>query len=230
MYNAINHMLSTGYRMKFFSKNILWLFSLLLLTGCASSYLTSSHNKLDEKKQYNKIVVVAKSKSQTVRISFEQHLAQRLVASGINAVTSQALVPHSAITNNPSKTELESLRRELVSKGADGVLITSLIDKEDYVEVIPGSTRGYPYHMRGYGRYWQHYPVTYWEPDRLVSGVVYYLESALYDITMDDNNLHWVANFRVKDPGAIEKWAKKYATDLSIALVDEKNGAIQVVN
>ena len=211
-------------------KNILWLFSLILMTGCVSSYLTSSHRKIDEKKQYNKIVVIAKSKSQATRMTFEQHIADQLVARGINAVTSDEHIPHSFIISDPGEAELELLRRDLVSKGADGIIITSLIDKEKYVEVIPGSIGGFPDHMGGYGSHFGFYSANYWEPDRLISGVVYYLESALYDLSLDDDNLHWVANFRIKDLAEIEKWAKKFASDLSIALIDEKKGAIPVTN
>ncbi len=216
--------------MNSFLKYIAWIVFLALLSGCATSYLTSSHSTIDHKKQYEQIVVVAKSKSQATRFNFEQEITDKLLARGVNAVTSETLVPHSAIANNPDKAELESIRRELVSKGADGVIITTLIDKENYVDVIPGARGAYPYHMRAYDRYWGHYPVTYWEPDRLVSVVVYYLESALYDITVEDDNLRWVGNFKVKGPGAVAKWSKKFATDLSEALVDEKNGPISIVH
>jgi len=211
-------------------KVFIWLFlfaGFALTAGCSQSYLTTSQNSMGVNQQYDTIMVVAKSRSQALRIGFEKKIVEQLAMHGVNAVTSEGLVPNSMFERIPDEARLEELRLELLSKGIDGVLITTLVDQQEYTEVIPGSVSPYPYYRGGYNRYWRHYPMNYWEPDRIISGVNYYLESALYDISLHSpDNMHWVGSFRLKNPGAVDTWSGKYAADLVNALVDENSGAI----
>lgn len=200
---------------------------LLVLSGCASSYLTNAYNQSGEQKSYSNILIVTKSKSQAIRQQFETQIADRLNSVGISALTSEAYVPQDMIDKKLSDEEIEDLTQKLISENIDGVLVTHLVDQEKYVDVIPGSYSRYPYYGGGYGRYWNHFPGYYWEPDRLVSGVNFFLESALYDISRQPEiSLHWVGNFKLRDPGAIEGTSEKYASDLVTGLTDPEKGAL----
>jgi hypothetical protein len=61
-----------------------------------------------------------------------------------------------------------------------------------------------------------------WEPDRLITGTKYILESCLY--ALDDNdgdNLQWVGMFELKNPRDLNTVTVKYATELTEALLRE---------
>ena len=123
-----------------------------------------------------------------------------------------------------TEKDIEKLRVKLVAYGFSGVLITNLVNAEQYTDVVPGNTRTahYPARYGRFGSYYRSYPVTYWEPDQVKVGVKYTLESVLYDITVDqENNLQWVGRFQVKDPSSLIKFIEKYSKELTEALLTE---------
>lgn len=193
----------------------------ILLSGC-SSYLTSSENVSQTKNDYDKILVVGRSKDNTARIKFENSVVAQLQESGLKGVASHTKKGVLDITREYSDDELAVLKKNVMSNGYDGVIVTHLINTEAYTEVLPGgtSTTYVPTRVGRFGRYLAYYPVTTWESDEYKSGTKYIFESSLYrleDTTKD--NLQWVGRFEVKDPTNIAKTAENYATDLVKALV-----------
>jgi len=201
------------------------LFAILLVTslvmGC-SSYLTSSENVGQTKKNYDKILVLGRSKDNTTRLKFENQVAQQLEANGIKAIASYTIDGTKNINRKFSESEIRDVRKKLVSAGFDGVIITNLINSEEYTDVIPGgsSTTMIPTRYGRFGRYYAYYPVTTWEPDQLKTGIKYVLESSLYNIKADNgDNLQWVGRFELKDPTSLEKTTANYAKELVGALL-----------
>lgn len=195
--------------------------------GCSSSYMTSSTNVSNEKKAYNKILVVAKTKNKTARIRFEDQVVADLAALGVSAASSLDVIKVESFDKQLTEKDLDKLRSDLVASGYDGILVTNLIDASQYTDVVPGgtSTAYYPARYGRFGRYYGYYPVTYWEPDQVRTGVQYILESTLYDMTDNDgDDLQWVGQFKLKDPGSINKTVEKYSKELTTAL---KESSIQ---
>ena len=196
-------------------------FFCLILSGC-SSYLTSYENINPSKNTYEKILVVGRSKSKTARIKFENSVVNQLKESGISAVASHAAKAIIDLNKKYSESELATLKKNLMTDGFDGVIVTNLINTEEYTDVIPGgtSTTYIPRRVGRFGRYFAYYPVTTWEPGELKSGTKYNFESSLYRLTDDaGENLQWIGSFAVKDPSSLEKTVNNYAKDLTEALL-----------
>lgn len=201
--------------------------AIVLLTfssvGC-SSYLTSSENVGKTKKTYEKVLVLGRSKDNTTRLKFENQVVEQLKANGVNAIASYTIDGTKDLNRKFSESEVQDVKKKLVSEGFDGAIITNLVNSEEYTDVIPGnsSTAYIPARYGRFGRYYAYYPVTTWEPDQLKTGIKYVLESSLYNIkTQDGDNLQWVGRFELKDPTSLEGTSSNYAKELVGALLKQ---------
>ena len=195
---------------------------LVLLQSC-SSYLQDSLNVSKTKKKYDKILVVARTQNDLARINFENKVVQYLSESGVNAISSKNLPLTKVIKDNINKEEAEKIRKQLVTEGFDGVIVTNLITSEQYVEVVEGNPSIYygGYYGR-FGGYYGYYPSTYWEPDRMETGVRYIFESNLYDVRLSESdNLEWIGRFKIDNPNNIKSTSDKYAKELVKTLLKE---------
>jgi len=123
-----------------------------------------------------------------------------------------------------SDGQAAEVNRQLLAAGFDGAVVTNLVDASQYTDVIPGNTYTgyYPVRYGRFGRYATYYPVQTWEPDRMVTGTKYVLESCLY--ALDDgqqDNLQWVGMFELKDPSNLKKVTGKYAAELTEELLKQ---------
>jgi hypothetical protein len=194
---------------------------LLFFTGC-SSYLTSSENVSKTKNNYEKILVVGRSKDNTARIKFENSVVAQLKENGVAGVASHAANKLIDLNKKYSESELSALKKKLIANGYDGVIVTNLINTEEYTDVIPGntSTAYVPTRAGRFGRYLTYYPITTWEPNQLKSGTKYVFESSLYRLAESEgDNLQWIGRFEVKDPTSLDNTVNNYAKDLTKALV-----------
>ncbi len=199
-------------------------FVALLMTGCASSYLTNSRNYSQEKKTYGKIAVIGVAKSRLARSQFEQEVADGLTARGVNAVPSYNSGIDIPMDGTLSDSQAAEVNRQLLAAGFDGAIVTNLVDASQYTDVIPGSsyTGYYPVRYGRFGRYATYYPVQTWEPDRMVTGTKYVLESCLYALDEGQkDNLQWVGMFELKDPKDLKKVTGKYAAELTEELLKQ---------
>ena len=195
----------------------------LLIQGCASAYLQEAVNVSNKKKSYDKILVVSMASDKASKVRSERALVSKLAENGIQAVPSHEESLTSSISGKLSESEGRALASSLSTKGYQGIIVTNLINTQQYTDVIPGgtSTNYYPVRYGRYGRYVGAYPVTSWEPDRIQTGVEYILETCLYDIRVDKgDNLEWVGRFKVRDPSDVNKVTEKYVSELVSALLD----------
>ena len=201
--------------------NLFVLSLLLLLSGC-TSYLTGYENVSNVKNSYEKILVIGRSKSKTARIKFENSVVDQLKENEVSAVASHASKRMIDLKKQYSEGELATLKKKLMSNGFDGVIVTNLINTEEYTDVVRGgtSTTYVPTRVGRFGRYFTYYPITTWEPNELKTGTKYIFESSLYRLVESSGeNLQWVGNFEVKDPSSLETIVNNYAKDLTKALV-----------
>jgi len=195
-----------------------------LFTSCSSSYLKDSSNISNTKKQYDKILVIARSKDKTTRFNFENQVVQNLAEYGINATSTNSVIQTENFDRELSEKEIEDLRNRLVKEGYSGVIITNLLSKDQYTDVVSGSasTAYVPVRYGRFGRYYRTYPVSYWEPDQVKVGMQYTLESCFYDIRSNQSdNLQWVGRFMIKDPKSLVKTIEKYSKELTEKLLEE---------
>jgi hypothetical protein len=195
-----------------------------IFSSCSSSYLKDSTNVSNTKKQYDKILVIARAKDKTTRINFENQVVKDFAENGVNATSSRDIFQSENFERELSEKEIEELRLSLVKKGYGGVVITNLISKDQYTDVVPGSTSTayVPVRYGRFGRYYGTYPMSYWEPDQVKVGIQYTLESCFYDIRQNLNdNLQWVGRFQLKDPKSLTKSINKYSKELTENLMLE---------
>ncbi|OUR94326.1 hypothetical protein A9Q87_01375 [Flavobacteriales bacterium 34_180_T64] len=195
----------------------------LFLFGCASTYLKESSVVDATKKSYENILVIARAKDKISRITFENQVVDDLAIYGVNASASSSIIPTESFSNELSESEISELKKTIIEKGYDGIIITNLVNQREYQDVQSGnsSTAFYPTRYGRFGRYYGYYPVTYWEGDSVVTGVEYTLESCLYNIVADkDKNLQWVGRFKVKDPSSLINTITKYSKELTSALIE----------
>ena len=197
--------------------------TIFLVSSCASPYLKDSSNVSKIKKSYDKVLVVAKAKDKIARTKFEEQVVNDLATQGITANTSMSVIKSESFDKEISESDLDKLRTKLVSEGFDGVIITNLVNTSQYTDVVQGNvgTAYIPVRYGRFGRYYASYPVSYWGPDQVETGVEYTLESCLYDITEDEkDNLQWVGRFKVKDPSSLVKAIEKYSMELTTKLLE----------
>lgn len=198
------------------------LFVGLIASSCSSSYLTNSTNVSKEKNSYDKILVVGRAKEMTRRIEFENQMVSAFKAQGVNAVASYDVEYTRLIDKQLSDAQMEQLEKNLRKEGFDGAIVTSLVDTEKYKDIIPGgtSTTYVPARVGRFGRYYTYYPIQTWEPDEIRTGVLYILESSLFQLGgSKEQNLQWVGRFEIRNPSSLEKTAENYATELVAELV-----------
>lgn len=206
-------------------KNLI-IFSLFffLLAECGNSYLRESTNVSNIKKSYDKILVVARTKDKIARIRAEGLVVNELGLRGVKAESSVDVIKTENFSEEMSDEEIETLISQLLDAGFSGVLITNVINREQYKDVIRGGSNieYQPPQYGRFGQYYNYYPATSWEPDRIAKGVDYTVESCLYDITVDQkDNLQWVGRFKLKNPEDIKEAIAQYSKELADTLIDQ---------
>ena len=194
----------------------------LMVTSCKTTYLKQSTNVSNTKKAYNNILVVSRSKDKTARIKAETQMVKDLGQRGVKAASSIDVIQTESFSKELSEEDLQNLRKQLVTNGYDAILITNLINAEQYQDVVSGgaSTAYMPVRYGRFGRYYSYYPATYWEPDRIETGVEYTVESCLYDLTVNQaDNLQWVGRFQLRNPTDLVRTIEKYSQELSDELL-----------
>jgi len=202
---------------------ILWFFP-FLLADCGNSYLRQSTNVSNTKKNYDKVLVVAHAKDKVARIRAEGLVVNELGLRGVKAESSVDVIKTENFSEEMSDEEIETLISQLLDAGFSGVLITNIINREQYKDVIRGGSNieYQPPQYGRFGQYYNYYPATSWEPDRIAKGVDYTVESCLYDITVDQkDNLQWVGRFKLKNPEDIKEAIAQYSKELADALIDQ---------
>ena len=108
------------------------------LSAC-SSYLTTAENISKTKQSYNKILVVGRSKDNTARVKFENSVVEQLQQNGVSAMASYSLDGAKDITKEYSEAQIAQFKQKLISYGVDGVIVTNLINTEQYTDVFESS-------------------------------------------------------------------------------------------
>jgi hypothetical protein len=206
---------------KTMKKTILFLALSLSLVACGS-YLTRAENVSKVKKSYSKVYVLFWSQNKIARGLFERDVAQALGEKGITAVRSLDSGIDIPTDQKISESDAAGLASQLRAQGFDGVVLTNLVDREEYKKEVPGrySYGNYPAYSMHFGSYLGYYPAVSYEPGKQVTGTIFVLESTLYDLSSPkEENLQWIGWFELEDPEDIQKTTASYAHELVSALL-----------
>ena len=91
-----------------------------------------------EKKQYDKILVVAQTADKVVRYKFENQLVQDFALLGIKAIPSKEVIHSDLFEKELSEQDIETLKNQLKQDGYSGVVVTNLINTNNYADVVSG--------------------------------------------------------------------------------------------
>jgi hypothetical protein len=203
----------------------LLLISSFLLSSCGATYMTQSQQVVEEKKSYDKILVISRGKNEIARSLLEQDIAKELKGHGVNAVAyhkqSGIGIP---VDVELTEIQLDNLKNKVLEGGYDGAIITHLVNVEEYRELIPSGVYPStdPNYYGQWGYYWTYYPVYDIAPGYTAEGTRFEVESALYDIrATGGNSLHWLGRFKLEDPEDIQKATAQYSKELVSAMMKE---------
>lgn len=183
-----------------------------------------------------KILVIARADDMVSRQRFEQEIAERLRADGIDATESYKVFP--GMKQNIKRTEEEIMQAVQIIKneGYKGVVLTVLKDKSK--EIVTSETGGYtsggyyPSHYGGYyggfggyyGRVYSPYGYGYggaYVPSetRTYTSETYMLETVIYNLDLEEGKqLLSVISVDITDPKSASEVAPKYAGKVLDAL------------
>lgn len=176
-----------------------------------------------------KILVIARTDDQVSRQRFEQEIAERFRAAGIDATESYMKFP--AMQHNQKQTEESISQRVQIirNEGFRGVVLTVVKDMSK--EIVTSETGGYVsggyypsyyggyyggfggYYGRVYSPYGYGYGGTYVPSEtRTYTSETYNLETVIYDLDKEaGQQLQGVIAIDVTDPKSASKVAPKYA-------------------
>ncbi len=190
-----------------------------------------------------KILVIGRADDMTSRQRFEQEIAERLRADGIDATESYKKFPSMKQNVKRTEEEVDQLIQIIKNEGFKGVVLTVLKDMS--TEIVTSETGGYTaggyygggygMHGMGYGGYYGgfggYYGRTYspygygyggaYVPSetRTYTSKIYVLETVIYNLELEKGKqLMSVISVEVTDPKSASEVAPKYADKVLIAL------------
>ena len=156
---------------------------LAALASCtASTQLTSSWtDPAASQRSYKKIVVVGVTPKTSSRRMYEDSFVQELQARGITAVSSYSVAGEGQLEKDAAAAKLKEI-------GADGVIVTRLVDQETYQTYYPPTYSSVAAPSAYYGGWYGYYSMGYsymTSPGYVEENKVYRLETNLYDAKGD---------------------------------------------
>ena len=204
-------------------KQIIMVLSIAVIASSCSGIKVVDSWKADEINSLAdaKILVIARSDDMVGRQRFEQEIAERLRAGGVDAMESYKKFP--AMKQNQQLTEEQIAQRVQIIKneGYKGVVLTVLKDMSK--EIVTSETGGYvsggyyPSYYGGYyggfggyyGRVYSPYGYGY---GRTYTSETYNLETVIYNLDLEPGKqLLGVIAIDITDPKSSSKVAPKYA-------------------
>jgi hypothetical protein len=156
---------------------------LAALASCtASTQLTSSWtDPAASQRSYKKIVVVGVTPKTSSRRMYEDSFVQELQARGITAVSSYSVAGEGQLEKDAAAAKLKEI-------GADGVIVTRLVDQETYQTYYPPTYSSVAAPSAYYGGWYGYYSMGYSyqsSPGYVAEDHVFRIETNFYDLQTD---------------------------------------------
>jgi hypothetical protein len=179
------------------------------LGGCASTSLVNQWKSPGfSGPPLKKVLVVGVTKQPGPRRIFEDELSAALRAAGVQAVPSYTVIPQDG------QAEQAVLERALRDIGADGVLVTRLVSREQKTQVTPGFYQPMPA-MGMYGWYSSAW-VGYYEPPTVYQYDVVTADTSVYSVNAGE--LLWSGTTETFSPTDVAKETRGFAKIIIEAL------------
>lgn len=216
--------------MKNFKKILLLIILVVSFSSCSGikvvdSWKADNINSLKDAK----ILVIARSDDMVGRQRFEQEIAERLRAGGIDATESYKKFPAMKQNKELSEEEINQRVQIIKNEGFKGVVLTVLKDMSK--EIVTSESGGYVsggyypsyyggyyggfggYYGRVYSPYGYGYGGTYVPSEtRTYTSETYSLETVIYNLDLEPGKqLLGVIAIDITDPKSASKVAPKYA-------------------
>ncbi len=178
------------------------LLALLVLTGCATTQITSTWKAPDFQRPPQKVMVVGIARKEVNRRVFEDTFVSQLQGRGIAAVASYTELPD---VHKPDQAALAAVMRK---QGADAVLITRLLNTRVRKTYVPGTFDSMPAY---YGRWPNYYLFGYetiYTPGYVAEDEYADVETNLYDLK--DSKLLWSAASETAIRGSDQQLIKSF--------------------
>lgn len=203
-------------------KQIIYLLSFLLFTGCASSKMVDSwKNDAYNNYQPQKVLIVGLTENLTARTIFESQLKMEFKNRGIDAVESYAVFTPSFTSVKQTEAEIQDAIKDFSKDGFDAVLISAVRGVDEKMSYSGNQFRtGYSWHR--FGRYYYLYQDVYYDPGYYNKYKVFHVEASLYDLKKNDEKaLVWVASYDIIDPKKIDRTVDNYINAIVKSLEQE---------
>jgi len=183
------------------------------LLSCSSTQMVNQwSNPAYTSPSFKKVMVIAVTKQNAIRRTFEDEFAAQLKTRGINAVPSYLYISQ----DDPVREAV--LKQAIKEAGADGVLITRLVRVQQKTEIAPGYYAPDPA-MAVHPLYttaWN----DYYEPPLVYHSEIYTCETSLYDTIK--NRVVWKGTAQTETTGNISQEIKNYAEVIINAMEEKK--------
>ncbi len=176
--------------------------SALLMTGCATTQLTSAWKDPAYKGPPHKIMIVGITKKPVNKRIFEDEFVRQLKAKGIDAVASYTVMA------DRKQGDHEVIAMKLKEQGADAVLITRLVSKKTVRTDIPGRFTVIPSSYGTWRDYYVYGSEVIFTPGYTAEDEYALMESNLYDAGSD--KLIWSAASETELLGSDQDQIKSY--------------------
>jgi uncharacterized protein YqkB len=177
---------------------------LFLLFSCSSTKIVSTWsepNKQIKISNLNKVLVIAKFKTETSNRKAEDNMVEYLGEKGIQS--------YNYLKSNFNKDNIDAIRNKIKNDGFDGVVTMRLIDVEQEKIAQRNDFNRYPNNYRDFNNYFYESQMSYENPDYYVTTKVYTIETNVYSIKA--NKIIWTALTESTDPKGVEKMTAEIA-------------------
>lgn len=184
--------------------------------GCDSTKLAFSWKSPTPIEKFRKVLVLGLGENPSLRRDYEDQMAERISARGIEAIPGYALMPRK------DEITLELLKALVREQKIDGVIVTRLIKVDKNVTYTPGMRYVTPagYYRSFYGYYGVVYREVY-APGYLQEEKIVQLETNLYTTKPPDGELVWTGVTKSFNPGSAPKAIRSLVTLIAGELTKE---------
>ena len=183
-----------------------------------------------EKFKTKNVLVFTRTADGSARIAFEEAIANEIRKDGIKVTESFKKFPKVHMNREMTKEREEMISSILDSEGYNGIVITTVKDKEQTTRtentgVYVGASYGYPGYYGGFYNYYRH-PYAYGPYYSGFGGYIptgsttrtsttYILETVAYNLDEpEENQLVFVVTTSLDDPSNAYKTAEKYVAKI----------------
>lgn len=221
--------------MKSIFRPILLILVTLTITSCSSiKVLNAWKSDKAETIRDKKVLVIARANRQQARVAFEEAIAKKMRAAGIDATESYQEIREMDPSKKITEKEMAETRSRLEAKGYNAIVITMVKDKSLEVQrnvqggyyagaTMPGY---YPMYYSGFYGYYAH-PSSYmyyggnYVPETITTqtSTTYVLETLVYNLELpEDQQLLAEVTSSIEDPSSAYETAQAYANKVTAAL------------